>query len=83
MTKKQLLTAAVFAVLLCAFVCTLTEDAAAADTSNYDKDRASRHGIGESLASADEGDGEEGVTLFQACLGFGSVAVMIAVVKWL
>lgn len=88
MTRKKLLAAVALCALLCLCV-GLVNGSVYAQADNdaakrVDKDIANKRGVAESLAPVKKkGDGEGGTTKTQMAIGFGSIIVMIIVVKWL
>lgn len=51
-------------------------------TKTVDKNIANKRGVADSLAKGDK-EGSKGATPVQMAIGFGSIFVMIAVLKWL
>lgn len=89
MSTRKLLALCALCVLFC-FAFGLVSDVAFAQKDSdsakaIDKDRATKKGVANSLASGNKDDEEEdlGPTKGQMFLGAGSFVVMIIVVKWL
>ena len=83
MKMKRLVAAIAVIVVLCIVVCAITEQAYAQKKggSGADKSIAGKKGF-EVLEGSKDKKGPK-VTKLQKFMGFGSIFVMIAVVKWL
>ena len=77
-------------VALCAiaflFIGVAVDTAFAQDSAgarSVDKEISQRRGVSDSLAPIKKDDGKKGPNATQMFIGFGSIVVMIIVVKWL
>lgn len=87
MTAKRMLALCAAIVVLCLAMGMMPEEAYAQGDSDsakaIDKDRASKKGVRNSLASGKDDDDSLNPSKAQMAVGVGSFIVMIIVVKWL
>ena len=89
MTVKRMLALCAALVILCLTIGMMPDEVYAQNDSDsakaIDKDRATKKGVRNSLASGKKGDDEDNLnpSKAQMAVGIGSFIVMIIVVKWL